>query len=66
LINDTQIDDSLKIYAVTPYSNQEMNYSIVNMSTEKMDKHHAVGIFNIIAICFLGVFIVKYYRGGRS
>jgi len=66
IINDTNIDDSLKIYAVTPYCEQEMNYTIVNGPNNiKIDKDNAVGIFNIVVLCFLGAFIIRHHGGIR-
>lgn len=66
MINDTDIDDSLKIYAMTPYAEQEMQYEIEYGPTGlRVNQQGLIGIFTLLALCGLLVFYYKYFRGYR-
>ncbi|MGP8322445.1 MAG: hypothetical protein ACT6FG_00390 [Methanosarcinaceae archaeon] len=65
LINSTDIENNLKIYAITPYEEIEVNYTVSNYSSGK--KHTSVELSSIFGILLMGWFIVflikRMYRG---
>ena len=64
VINSTDMSD-LKIYAITPYYNQEINYKVINMSSPPLNSNIVKGLFNIFALICFGIVMIKYLRGNK-
>lgn len=63
LINSTEIDDSLKIYAITPYEKIEVNYTISNYSSGPgLTKMEMSSLFSILIMGWFIVFLIKRMR----
>jgi len=63
IINSTEIDDSLKIYAVTPFDQLEINYTVTNYSDRQMlDNVQLSSAFSLLMLAWVIIFLLKYYR----
>ena len=63
IINSTEIDDSLKIYANTPFDELEINYTVTNYSDRQMlDNVQLSSAFSLLMLAWVIVFLFKYYR----
>jgi len=63
IINSTEIDDSLKIYAVTPFDELEINYTVTNYSDRQMlDNVQLSSAFSLLMLAWVIIFLLKYYR----
>ena len=63
IINSTGIDDSLKIYAMTPFDELEINYTVTNYSdTPMLDNVQLSSAFSLLMLAWVIVFLLKYYR----
>ena len=63
IINSTEIDDSLRIYAMTPFETIEINYTVTNYSERQMLDHVQLSsAFSLLILAWVIVFLFKYYR----
>ena len=63
IINSTEIDDSLRIYAITPFDEREINYTVTNCSDQQMlDNVQLSSAFSLLMLAWVIVFLLKYYR----
>ena len=63
IINSNEINDSLRIYAVTPFDEREINYTVTNCSDSQMlDNVHLSSAFSLLMLAWVIVFLLKYYR----
>ena len=63
IINSTEIDDSLRIYAMTPFETIEINYTVTNYSERQMLDHVQLSsAFSLLMLAWVIVFLLKYYR----
>ena len=63
IINSTEIDDSLRIYAMTPFDELEINYTVTNCSDQQMlDNVQLSSAFSLLMLAWVIVFLLKYYR----
>jgi hypothetical protein len=63
IINSTEMDDSLKIYAMTPFDDIEINYTVTNYSDVQMlDNVQMSSAFSLLMLVWVIVFLLKYYR----
>jgi len=58
-----EINNSLKIYIITPYEEQQINFSVVN-GTETFDIENATlsNVFSLFILGWIVVFLIKYFR----
>ena len=63
IINSTEMDDSLRIYAMTPFDELEINYTVTNYSdTPMLDNVQLSSAFSLLMLAWVIVFLLKYYR----
>ena len=63
IINSTEIDDSLRIYAMTAFDEIEINYTVTNHSDKQMlDNVQLSNAFSLLMLAWVIVFLLKYYR----
>ncbi len=63
IINSTEINDSLKIYAMTPFDQLEINYTVTNYSDRQMlENVQLSSAFSLLMLVWVIVFLLKYYR----
>ena len=63
IINSTEINDSLKIYAMTPYDQLEIKYTVTNYSEVQMlDNVQLSSAFSLLMLAWVIIFLLKYYR----
>lgn len=63
IINSTEIDDSLRIYAMTPFDELEINYTVTNYSEVQMlDNVQLSSAFSLLMLAWVIIFLLKYYR----
>lgn len=63
IINSTEIDDSLRIYAFSPYNEYEINQTVTNYSEKRMlDNVQLSSAFGLLMLIWMIVFLVKYHR----
>lgn len=63
IINSTEINDSLRIYAMTPFDEMEINYTVKNYSdTQMLDNVQLSSAFSLLMLAWVIVFLLKYYR----
>ena len=63
IINSTEMDDSLRIYAMTPFDEIEINYTVTNCSdTQMLDNVQLSSAFSLLMLAWMIIFLLKYYR----
>ena len=63
IINSTEINDSLRIYVMTPFDDLEINYTVTNYSDAQMLDHVQLSsAFSLLMLAWVIVFLFKYYR----
>ena len=63
IINSTEINNSLKIYAMNPFDQLEINYTVTNYSEAKMlDNVQMSSAFSLLMLAWVIIFLLKYYR----
>ena len=63
IINSTEMDDSLRIYARTPFDELEINYTVTNYSdTQMLDNVQLSSAFSLLMLAWVIVFLLKYYK----
>lgn len=63
IINSTEMDDSLRIYAMTPFDEIEINYTVTNYSERQMLDHVQLSsAFSLLMLAWVIVFLFKYHR----
>ena len=63
VINSSAVNESLKIFIITPYDEQQINYTVMNKSDVlKIEKMHVMSMFNIFVLSMFIVFLVKYFK----
>lgn len=63
IINSTEVDDNLRIYAMTPFETIEINYTVTNYSdTQMLDNVQLSSAFSLLMLAWVIVFLLKYYR----
>lgn len=63
LINSTEINDNLKIYAITPYDEVEINFTVSNYSSGPgLTKMEMSSLFSILMMGWFIVFLIKRMR----
>ena len=63
IINSTEMDDSLRIYAMTPFDDIEINYTVTNCSDQQMlDNVQLSSAFSLLMLAWVIIFLLKYYR----
>lgn len=62
LINSTDIENNLKIYAITPYEELEVNYTLHNYADEKQDIELS-SLFGMLVLGWFIIFLVKRLKG---
>ena len=63
IINSTEMDDSLMIYAMTPFDKLEINYTVTNYSDRQMlDNVQLSSAFSLLMLAWVIIFLIKYYR----
>lgn len=62
-INSTEINDTLKIYALTPFDELEINYTAANYTEKPMlDNVQLSRAFTMLMSAWIIIFLLKYYR----
>ncbi|MCK5225133.1 MAG: hypothetical protein KAQ89_00290 [Planctomycetes bacterium] len=63
IIKSTEINDSLRIYAMTPFDEMEIDYTVTNYSDAQMlDNVQLSSAFSLLMLAWVIVFLLKYYR----
>ena len=63
IINSTEINDSLRIYALTPFDELEINYTVTNYSDVQMlDNVQLSSAFSLLMLAWVIILLLKYYR----
>ena len=63
IINSTEMDDRLRIYAMTPFDQLEINYTVTNYSDRQMlDNVQLSSAFSLLMLAWVIIFLFKYYR----
>ena len=63
VLNSTEMNDSLNLYLITPYGEQELNYTLVNGTKEyKLENAQLTKAFSLLMGGWFFVFIINYYK----